>query len=178
MRRLRDTGFRLSDFTVAGRSGLETGVATPRVVVRSLARHGERLLLCRRAELPQRGKWSLPGGYVEPGESLATAVVRETAEETCCTVKVSGLLGIYDMPQAQEVVFVFGAELRSRTIRCGPEALEARLFTMESLPWDQLAFPTDWDALRRNRGLGRGLPVPTLAELVWGEDERIRIRER
>jgi ADP-ribose pyrophosphatase YjhB (NUDIX family) len=51
------------------------------------------LLLIRRGHAPSRGRWSLPGGRVEPGETAREALVREMAEETGLTVKVGDLVG-------------------------------------------------------------------------------------
>lgn len=55
---------------------------TPEVCVGAVAVSHDALLLVRRAQPPGEGQWSLPGGRVEAGESLAEAVVRELAEET------------------------------------------------------------------------------------------------
>jgi ADP-ribose pyrophosphatase YjhB (NUDIX family) len=54
----------------------------PEVCVGGVAVDGERLLLVRRGRGPAAGEWSVPGGRVEAGETLAEAVVREVAEET------------------------------------------------------------------------------------------------
>ena len=51
------------------------------------------LLLIRRGQAPSRGRWSLPGGRVEPGETAEQAVVREFAEETGLTVEAAQFVG-------------------------------------------------------------------------------------
>jgi len=61
--------------------------------VGAIAVRDGRLLLVRRGHPPDEGKWSLPGGRVEPGESDPDAVVRETAEETGLVVRVRALAG-------------------------------------------------------------------------------------
>jgi mutator protein MutT len=57
-------------------------MARPEVCVGAIAVDNERLLLVRRGRGPAAGEWSVPGGRVEEGETLAEAVVRELAEET------------------------------------------------------------------------------------------------
>lgn len=111
-----------------------------------------RLLLVRRANEPGRGLWSVPGGRVEPGEDDATAVVRETAEETGLVVEPGGLVGRvrrgpYDI--ADYLCSVVGGELRA-----GDDATDARwcdAAAMAALPLVELLHETlaGWDALPR-----------------------------
>jgi len=58
----------------------------PRICVGAVALHERRLLMIRRATAPQAGYWSLPGGRVEFGETMAEALVREVREETSVEV--------------------------------------------------------------------------------------------
>ena len=67
----------------------ESGTPRPEVCVGAVATRTNELLMVRRGNPPGRGLWSLPGGRVEPGETLAEAVVRELAEETA----LSGVCG-------------------------------------------------------------------------------------
>ncbi len=88
---------------------------------------GERLLLVRRAHAPGRGLWSLPGGHVEPGESLATTLPRELREEMGVASRVRRYLGAVeahwpeDAPTNYEVNHIFLLELLDP-----PSALAAR----------------------------------------------------
>ena len=61
--------------------------------VGAIAVRDGRLLLVKRGRPPAVGRWSVPGGRVEPGESEPDAVVREVAEETGLTVRVGALAG-------------------------------------------------------------------------------------
>jgi 8-oxo-dGTP diphosphatase len=68
----------------------------PEVCVGAVAVAGDRLLLVRRGRDPGLGRWSIPGGRVEAGESLAEAVVRELAEETGMVGRCGALLGLVE----------------------------------------------------------------------------------
>ncbi len=71
-----------------------------------------RLLMIRRGHDPDRGRWSLPGGRIEPGESDSQAVVREVQEETGLAVEVGDLVG------SVELGGVHGATAQVRDYRC------------------------------------------------------------
>ncbi len=75
---------------------------------------GERLLMIRRGKEPDKGRWSLPGGRVEAGESDAEAVVREVREETGLAVGAGPLVGTVRLDGPGEVVYAV------RDYRCTP----------------------------------------------------------
>jgi ADP-ribose pyrophosphatase YjhB (NUDIX family) len=68
----------------------------PIVGVGAVVFSGDAVLLAQRGQEPGLGQWSLPGGGVELGESLIDAVIREIREEVSVTIKVGGLVGIFD----------------------------------------------------------------------------------
>ena len=57
----------------------------------------EKLLLVQRGQPPRHGEWSLPGGRVEPGETLREGLIREIAEETGLTVRIGDLIDVVDL---------------------------------------------------------------------------------
>jgi ADP-ribose pyrophosphatase YjhB (NUDIX family) len=181
-----DTGFNTKNFARPSREDRGCPVAysqierrLPRVVVRCIAQHKGRVLLCQRADEPRRAFWNTPGGFVESGETLRTAAVRETLEESGVLVDALQLRFIYEFPQLNEIVVMFGTELRNPSFAPGKESLDARLFDTQSMPWRQLAFPTDSDALRRT--LTRSAYRPRDAQIVecfWEADGRIFTRQR
>lgn len=111
-----------------------------------------RILLVQRANEPGCGRWSLPGGRVEPGEHDADAVAREMAEETGLVVRPGPLVGrVVRGPYAisDYRCTVVGGELRP-----GDDASDTRWCdrtTLATLPLVEglLAVLTDWDALPR-----------------------------
>ncbi|RLF11110.1 MAG: NUDIX hydrolase [Thermoprotei archaeon] len=56
------------------------------------------IVLVKRRKPPYQGHWALPGGFVEYGETVEQAVVREVKEETGLEVEVKGLIGVYSKP--------------------------------------------------------------------------------
>ena len=125
----------------------------PRVVAAAIPERtgddGRRhLLLMRRAIEPRRGYWTPPGGFVELGESTEEAAVRESEEEVGVELEVAGLVGVYSRPQVGIVVVVHRARALSGEARPGAEALEARWFAADDIPWDDLASETTSAALR------------------------------
>ena len=74
------------------------------------AHDARELLLMQRSD---NGHWGLPGGYVEPGESVAQAVVREVREETGVAIEPGRLVGVYSDPCRQVVRYPDGARVHS-----------------------------------------------------------------
>lgn len=95
-----------------------------------------RLLLVRRGKEPQRGRWTVPGGKLEPGETPAQAAVRETFEETGARVRAGRELGVVRIPGAGDVVYEihdFAAEYLDGTLRAGDDAADARWVALGEL---------------------------------------------
>jgi 8-oxo-dGTP diphosphatase len=73
------------------------GLIVPRLAVSAFVFDAEgRLLIVRRGRPPAEGLWSVPGGKVKPGESLAAAVAREVREETACEVQAGAVLEVIE----------------------------------------------------------------------------------
>ena len=120
----------------------------PRVVAAAIPERDGSVLLMRRALEPRRGYWTPPGGFVELGESTEEAALRESEEEVGLPLELAGLLGVYSRPAVGIVVVVYRALALREEPNLGSEALEARWFTPQAIPWDDLAFDTTARALR------------------------------
>ena len=123
----------------------------PKIVVGSVTRWGERILLCRRSINPRHGYWTLPAGYLELNESASAGAEREAWEEARARIEIEGLLAIYDIPRISQVQLIYRARLLDQAIEPGPESLEVRLFEWGEIPWGELAFPSIEWALQHDR---------------------------
>ena len=123
----------------------------PKLVVGVIPQRRGRILLLRRAIEPRVGFWTYPGGFIEIDESVEECAVREAHEEIGVTVKISGLVGVYSRPGPQGpgiVSIVFRGRVTAGRPTPGREAIEARWFGPEDVPWDDLAYETTRWALR------------------------------
>lgn len=121
----------------------------PKVAVGTIARADDgRLVLVRRAIEPGYGLWVFPGGYVDRGEEVTAAAVREAREEAGLDVEIERLVNIYSYPKRSLVVIVYAARIVGGELCTDEECLEARLVTPEEIPWDRLAFHSTTQALR------------------------------
>lgn len=120
----------------------------PKVVACSVVEMDGRIVLLKRAIDPQKGKWVLPGGYVDRGEEVKAAAVRETEEECGLKIRTKDLLGLYSYPGRISVVIVYVAEPSGGKLIVGDETAEVGLYSPESIPWDELAFQSTIDALK------------------------------
>lgn len=121
------------------------------VVAVAFDSEGRRVLLTRRRD---NGTWCLPGGCLEPGESLSEACVREFLEESGLEVRVTHLLGVYSSPHRlvqyddgrrfQVVLVCFLVEATGGTVRLSLETTDVRYLSMDDLD--------DLDVLEGDRG--------------------------
>ncbi len=113
----------------------------PKVGVGVLVIEGGRVLLVRRGVEPERGKWSLPAGYLDQGEDPRETAAREALEETGLTVAIEGLLDVFYNPPGRGGAGIF-ILYRARRVAgepvAGDDADDARFFPFDALP--DLAF--------------------------------------
>jgi ADP-ribose pyrophosphatase YjhB (NUDIX family) len=120
----------------------------PKVAVGTIITAGDgRIVLVRRAIEPGYGLWVFPGGYVDRGEQVTTAAIREAREEAGLDVRLDGLVDIYSYPGVPLVVIVYAASILGGELCTDDECLEAGLFSSGDIPWRSLAFRSTHDAL-------------------------------
>ena len=114
----------------------------PLNVVGTIPVLGDRVLLCKRNIEPRWGKWTLPAGFMELGESTADGAARETDEEAGAHYEMQGLFAVMSVVRVGQVHLFYRARLIDDTFDPGHETIEARLFTEAEIPWDEIAFRT------------------------------------
>ena len=101
-----------------------------------------KVLLCKRNIEPRRGKWTLPAGFMELGETTAEGAARETDEEAGAQFEMQALFSVMNVVRVGQVHFFYLARLLSPDFNPGHETMEARLFAEADIPWDEIAFKT------------------------------------
>ena len=120
----------------------------PKVAVGTIIGTGRGIVLVKRAIEPGYGRWVFPGGYVDRGETLTSAAVREAREECGLDVRLDGLINVYSYPGRAPVIVVYAATAVGGQLCADDECLEAAEMTATEIPWDELAFRSTRDALR------------------------------
>ncbi len=148
----------------------------PIVGVGAIIFQGEQVLLIKRGRAPGLGEWSIPGGAVEPGETLKEALVREVREETHLEVEVLALAKVLerifrepDGRVAYHYVLVdFLCGLKGGVPQSDSDAEEVRFVSLQDLPAYRIA-PVTLHVIRRAAWLREnpeGLKAPAdFAEL-------------
>ena len=109
----------------------------------------QRIVLVRRAIEPGYGRWVFPGGYVDRGEVVTAAAIREAREETGLDIRIERLLNVFSYPGRAPVIIVYVATMTGGCLVCDDESLEGRFFAPDEIPWDRLAFRSTYEALKQ-----------------------------
>ena len=150
-------GKRLVEREIAGRlrpsceSCSETVFVDPKVAVAVVASDGGRILMVKRAIDPMMGRWSLPAGYVDRGEEVEEAAIREVREETGVEVRLDSLLGVYSRQGAPVILVVYAATITAGVATPGEEAQDVGLFNVDEMP--EMPFPHDDQIMKDWRAL-------------------------
>lgn len=125
----------------------------PKVAAAVMVERGGEILLVRRANVPEQGKWTLPAGFVDANEDPAAAAVRECKEETGLGVRISELMDVIHAPEYEHgasIIILYRAKIESGELCAGDDATAARFFGRESLP------TTAFEATRRAISVWKG----------------------
>ena len=136
---------------------------------------GDKILLIRRGHEPEAGRWSLPGGRIEAGETDEQALIREVREETGLEVAPGPLIGAVDRPRPDGRVLVirdYAATVTGGRLAAGDDADDARWFSVSGLAG--LSLTTGLEKALNDWGVLGGAPSPALiaeatrrAGVIW-----------
>ena len=121
----------------------------PLVIVGVLPEYQQQILLCKRAIEPQKGRWTLPAGFLENDESTLDGALRECFEEANAKVIDPELYALYDIPYINQVYVFYRATLANNEFGPSSESTEVALFSEQDIPWNELAFPVVKSVLKR-----------------------------
>jgi len=121
----------------------------PKIVVGCIPEWQDRLLLCRRAIEPRKGKWTLPAGYLENNETLAEGAKRETLEEAKADIEIIAPYAMFNLTFISQIYLMFRGKMIDNTFGPGSESTHVALFLEKDIPWDDLAFNVIKETLNR-----------------------------
>ncbi len=113
----------------------------PKLVVGCIPLWEQRILLCRRAIEPRYGKWTIPAGFLEIGETVQDGAKRETFEEAGARVEGLKPYALYNLSFVGQVYLIFLSHLIDGKFHAGHESIAVSLFEEHEIPWDEMAFP-------------------------------------
>jgi ADP-ribose pyrophosphatase YjhB (NUDIX family) len=128
--------------------------ANPKIVVGAVCTWENRILLCKRAIKPALGRWTIPAGFLELGETTSQGAAREVWEEARARIRIEDFIGIYEIPHISQIYMIYRAPMIGPECAPGDESQEVEMLDWEAIPWDQLAFPSVVWALQRFRAGG------------------------
>jgi ADP-ribose pyrophosphatase YjhB (NUDIX family) len=118
----------------------------------------DRIVLVRRGIEPGYGRWVFPSGFVDRGEEIRAAARREAREESGLEVRIDALLNVYSYAGRAPIVIVYTATALDGALATDEEGLEVALFSLDRIPWDELAFRSTFEALQDYMRKVTGLP--------------------
>jgi ADP-ribose pyrophosphatase YjhB (NUDIX family) len=112
----------------------------PKIVCGCLITYEDKILLGKREIEPRKGKWNVPAGFMENGETIKEGAAREVREEVRAKVEIQQLHTVYNILHVNQMYCLFLAKLTEPLFEAGDETADVRLFGLDEIPWDDLAF--------------------------------------
>lgn len=114
----------------------------PSLTVDILIKVDDGIVLVKRKNEPYKGRWAIPGGFVEHGETVENAALREAREETGLEVRLKNLVGVYSDPdrdpRGHVISICYSARKKGGSLRSDTDATDVKVF--KEIPWSKLAF--------------------------------------
>ena len=112
----------------------------PKMVVGCIPEYEDKIIMCRRDIEPRKGKWTLPAGYLENGESVKEGARRETLEESGAVVGNLTSYLLIDIVYINQIYLMFRGQMFKPEYYPTAESAEVKLMHESEIPWDQIAF--------------------------------------
>lgn len=120
------------------KDSLKNAYRNPAPTVDGIVSSGGKIVLVKRKNEPYQGMYALPGGFVEYGESVEDAVIREIKEETGLCTRISNLVGVYSSPdrdpRQHTLSVVFHLSISGGSLDAGDDAADVKWFSLDELP--------------------------------------------
>jgi len=127
----------------------------PALTVDSIIISDDKVVLIKRLNNPYKDSWALPGGFVEYGESVEDATVREAKEETNLDICLDKLIGVYSDPdrdpRGHTVTVAYKCSIVGGNLKSSSDAKEAKFFTIDEIKNIKLAF--DHEIILKDAGV-------------------------
>ena len=104
--------------------------ANPKIVVGAVCTWENRILLCKRAIAPALGRWTIPAGFLELGETTSQGAAREVWEEARARIRIEDFIGIYEIPHISQIYMIYRAPMIGPECAPGDESQEVEMLGM------------------------------------------------
>lgn len=121
--------------------------SNPKIVTGCILEWQTQILLCRRAIEPRVDFWTVPAGFMENGESVVEAAVREAEEEACARAVSLMPHSLHNLKHINQVYIIYRGTLKDGYCKAGHETHEVMLCDEQAVPWEELAFPVIKESL-------------------------------
>ncbi len=132
-----------------------TEYKNPALTVDTIILEDNKIILIKRLNNPFKDHWAIPGGFVEYGEKVEDAAVREAKEETGLDIELTKLVGVYSDPnrdpRGHTVTVVFLSKIIGGTLKSDSDAKDAKFIDIKELKNMELAF--DHDEILKDSGI-------------------------
>lgn len=114
------------------------GYKSPSITADGILIKNQQILLVKRKNQPFKGKWALPGGFVEYEEKTEDTVIREVLEETGLKTKINQLAGVYSDPdrdpRGHTITVAYILDIIGGELVAGDDASDVKFFNVKELP--------------------------------------------
>jgi ADP-ribose pyrophosphatase YjhB (NUDIX family) len=120
----------------------------PKIAACTIPVIDNRVVLLKRGIEPGYGKWVFPGGFMDRGERVEEAAIRETWEEANLKVEIKRLLNVYSYRGQPTVIIVYLVDVVGGQLVAMDETIDVATFAADEIPWSDLAFESTREALQ------------------------------